>query len=55
MIQNQVMGLERFVPEEVSVLSHKYLDRILKYQSRLSKEEIIEYVLEFRDRLNTYV
>jgi hypothetical protein len=55
MIQNQVMGLERFVPEEVSVLSRKYLDKILKEQNRLSKEQIVGFILEFRDRLDQYI
>lgn len=54
MVQVEVIRTERFTLEDVSILSEKYLDRILINSRSLSKQQIIGYIQELRDELDRY-
>jgi len=54
MVQLEVIRTARFTLEDVSILSEKYLGRILNNSRTLSKQQIIGYIQELRDELDRY-
>lgn len=55
MINQEVMILERITLEDVSILSHKHIDYVLKNEKVLTKQQILEEIREFKDRIERYV